>query len=150
MWLMFSETVYAKFCRSLRAPGRPYFQGPGHCNEAQVKFYLSTQCPLYKGIFGSKICVTGEFDQHAQHQQPCLASRTPHLAVRQKQTGLSGKHWSSFVHHQMSVVFCSQRFQMKPEDATRTQEDATVKTLLLPVDWGVLVSPDWGYTSAGS
>ena len=68
-------------------------------------------------VFGSTtLCNTGELDRHAQHQQPCLASRTPRVVVRQKQPVLSGTHCSSFVHRQMSVVFCSQRFPMKIEN----------------------------------
>ena len=58
---------------------------------------------------------TGELDRHAQHQQPCLASRTLRVVVRQEQPVLSGTHWSSFAHRQMSVVLCLWRFAMKIE-----------------------------------
>ena len=69
-----------------------------------------------EGIWQYDSCNTGELDRHAQHQQPCLASRTPRVVVRQKQPVLSGTHCSSFVHRQMSVVFCLQRFPMKIEN----------------------------------
>ena len=71
---------------------------------------------LHEGIRQYDSCNTGELDRHAQHQQPCLASRTPRVVVRQKQPVLSGTHCSSFVHRQMSVVFCLQRFPMKIEN----------------------------------
>ena len=58
-------------------------------------------------------CNTGELDRHAQHQQPCLASRTPRVIARQEQPVLSGTHWSSFAHRQMSVVLCLRRFPMR-------------------------------------
>ena len=61
-------------------------------------------------------CNTGELDRHAQHQQPCLASRTLRVIVRQEQPVLSGTHWSSFAHRQMSVVLCLRRFPMKIEN----------------------------------
>ena len=35
-----------------------------------------------EGIRQYDSCNTGEFDRHAQHQQPCLASRTPRVVVR--------------------------------------------------------------------
>ena len=61
-------------------------------------------------------CNTGELDRHAQHQQPCLANRTLRVIVRQEQPVLSGTHWSSFAHRQMSVVLCLRRFPMKIEN----------------------------------
>ena len=61
-------------------------------------------------------CNTGELDRHAQHQQPCLASRILRVIVRQKQPVLSGTHWSSFAHRQISVVLCLRRFPMKIEN----------------------------------
>ena len=61
-------------------------------------------------------CNTGELDRHVQHQQPCLASRTIRVIVRQEQPVLSGTHWSSFAHRQMSVVLCLRRFPMKIEN----------------------------------
>ena len=61
-------------------------------------------------------CNTGELDRHAQHQQPCLASRMLRVIVRQEQPVLSGTHWSSFAHRQMSVVLCLRRFPMKIEN----------------------------------
>ena len=61
-------------------------------------------------------CNTGELDQHAQHQQPCLARRTLRVIVRQEQPVLSGTHWSSFARRQMSVVLCLRRFPMKIEN----------------------------------
>ena len=36
--------------------------------------------------------------------------------VRQEQPVLSGTHWSSFAHRQMSVVLCLRRFPMKIEN----------------------------------
>ena len=62
-------------------------------------------------------CNTGELDRHAQHRQPCLASRTLRVIVRQEQPVLSGTHWSLFVHRQMSVVLCLRRFPMKQAEA---------------------------------
>ena len=59
---------------------------------------------------------TGELHRHAQHQQPCLASRTLRVVVWQEQPVLSGTHWSSFAHRQMSVVLCLRRFAMKIEN----------------------------------
>ena len=61
-------------------------------------------------------CNMGELDRHAQHQQPCLAGRTLRVIVRQEQPVLSGTHWSSFAHRQMSVVLCLRRFPMKIEN----------------------------------
>ena len=61
-------------------------------------------------------CNTGELDRHAQHQQPCLASRTLRVTVQQEQPVLSGTHWSSLAHRQMSVVLCLRRFPMKIEN----------------------------------
>ena len=61
-------------------------------------------------------CNTGELDRHAQHQQPCLASRMLRVIVRQKQPVLSGTHCSSFAHRQMSAVLCLRRFPMKIEN----------------------------------
>ena len=51
-----------------------------------------------------------------QHQQPCLASRTLRVIVRQEQPVLSGTHWSSFAHRQRSVVLCLWCFPMKIEN----------------------------------
>ena len=59
---------------------------------------------------------TGELDRHAQHQQPCLASRTHRVVVWQEQPVLTGPHWSSFANRQMSVVLCLRRFAMKIEN----------------------------------
>ena len=53
-------------------------------------------------------CNTGELDRHAQHQQPCLASRTLRVIVWQEQPVLSGIHWSSFEHRQITVT-CHQQ-----------------------------------------
>ena len=61
-------------------------------------------------------CNTGELDRHAQHQQPCLASRTLRVTVQQEQPVLSGTHWSSLARRQMSVVLCLRRFPMKIEN----------------------------------
>ena len=61
-------------------------------------------------------CNTGELDRHAQHQQPCLASRTLRVTVQQEQPVLSGTHWSSLTRRQMSVVLCLRRFPMKIEN----------------------------------
>ena len=61
-------------------------------------------------------CNKGELDRHAQHQQPCLASRTLRVIVRQEQPVLSVTHWSSFAHRQMSVVLCLRRFPMEIEN----------------------------------
>ena len=69
-----------------------------------------------EGIRQCDSCNTGELDLHAQHQQHCLASRTPRVVVRQEQPVLSGTHWSSFAHCQMSVVLCLKRFPMKIEN----------------------------------
>ena len=74
------------------------------------------QCPLPEVIRQYDSCNTGELDRHAQHQQPCLASRTLRVIVRQEQPVLSGTHWSSFAHRQMSVVLCLRRFPMKIEN----------------------------------
>ena len=58
---------------------------------------------------------TGQLEWHACNtntsgsQPECW----PRVAVQQQQPGLSGTRWSSFVHHQMSVVLCLQRFQWK-------------------------------------
>ena len=70
---------------------------------------------LYEVIRRYDSCNTGELDRHAQHQQPCLASRTLRVIVRQEQPVLSGTHWSSFAHRQMSVVLCLRRFPIKIE-----------------------------------
>ena len=56
------------------------------------------------------------------------------------------------------LVLCLQRFSNENRDlshktseaATRTPEAATVVALLLLVNWGLLVSPNWDNTSAGS
>ena len=69
---------------------------------------------MYEVIRQYDSCNTGELDRHAQHQQPCLASRTLRVFVRQEQPVLSGTHWSSFA--QMSVVLCLRRFPMKIEN----------------------------------
>ena len=71
---------------------------------------------LYEVIRQYDSCNTGELDRHAQHQQPCLASRTLRVIVRQVQPVLSGTHWSSFAHRQISVVLCLRRFPMKREN----------------------------------
>ena len=71
---------------------------------------------LIEGIRQCDSCNTGELDRHAQHQQPCPASRTPRVVVRQEQPVLSGTHCSSFARRQMSVVFCLQRLPMKLEN----------------------------------
>ena len=78
---------------------------------------------ILEGIRQYDSCNTGELDRHEQHQQPCLASRTPRVVVRQMQPVLSGTHCSSFVHRQMSVVFCLQRFPMKIENTRGRHED---------------------------
>ena len=99
-----------------------------HCNVSQrlVSYlYCSDNIFYFPGApFANMVyvirqydsCNTGELDRHAQHQQPCLASRTPRVIVRQEQPVLSGTHWSSFAHRQMSVVLCLRRFPMKIEN----------------------------------
>ena len=44
----------------------------------------------HEGIRQYNSSNTGELDRHAQHQQPCLASRTPRVVVRQKQPVYQG------------------------------------------------------------
>ena len=77
---------------------------------------IHKEVDYYEGIRQYDSCNTGELDRHAQHQQPCLASRTPRVIARQEQPVLSGTHWSSFAHRQMSVVLCLRRFPMKIEN----------------------------------
>ena len=44
------------------------------------------------------------------------------VIVGQEQPVLSGTRWSSFVHRQMSLAFCLQRFQMEIDTQTQTQK----------------------------
>ena len=88
-----------------------------HHNFFLPKFYLSAAAVIasitYEGIRQYDLCNMGELDRHSQHLQPCLASWTPRVVVRQEQPVSSGTHWSSFAHRQMSVVLCLQRFPIK-------------------------------------
>ena len=47
---------------------------------------------------------------------PALQAETLCVVVRQEQPVLSGTHWSSLAHRQMSVVLCLRRFPMKIEN----------------------------------
>ena len=90
---------------------RPVHSGhPNKCSQS-----LAMWGTPYWG-YSADSCNTGEHDRHAQNQQPCLASRTLPVIVRQEQPVLSGTHWSSFAHRQMSVVLCLRRFPMKIEN----------------------------------
>ena len=104
-----------------------------------------TSKSIFEGIRQYDLCNTGDLDRHAQHQQPCLASRTHRVVFQQEQPFLSGTHWSSFAHHQMSVVFMltaisnenTELSHTTSEAATGTPEAATLATLVLPINWRV-------------
>ena len=81
-----------------------------NCQTATHGGWGATKIICREGIWQYPSCNTGALARHAQHQQLCLASRTPRVVVRQEQPVLSGTHWSSFAHRQMSVVLCLQRF----------------------------------------
>ena len=87
------------------------------CQKTFVTFApAATDAPNCEVIRQYDSCNTGELDRHAQHQQPCLASRTLRVTVQQEQPVLSGTHWSSLARRQMSVVLCLRRFPMKIEN----------------------------------
>ena len=53
-------------------------------NTARVKVDFILADAVIEVIRQYDSCNTGELDRHAQHQQPCLASRTLRVVVRQE------------------------------------------------------------------
>ena len=110
-----NKTIFHFFmCKTQRS--RMHTTDTAATPNGHLIFVAACNRSIYEVIQQYDSCNTGELDRHAQHQQPCLASRTPRVIARQEQPVLSGTHWSSFAHRQMSVVLCLRRFPMKIEN----------------------------------
>ena len=110
----------------------------------------------FEGIRPYDLCGTGLLDWHAQHHHTRLATRLgccPTKTTGSIRVTLVVVRVPSDV---SSFVFTSisnengKLLHKTPEAVIRRPEAATVVTLLLPVNWGVLMSPDWNNTSTGS
>ena len=71
-----SERVFGSTTRVTRVSSDNVNIAAEHQEPAEVLSQLGNTSTLIEGIRQYDSCNTGELDRHAQHQQPCLASRT--------------------------------------------------------------------------